>query len=83
MHRSSASRPRTTLAVAALLAAAVLAAACGARGGENVTDAAEINGNPQGAPTTAAPATPAAAPSRVRRVSVDAMRASVPPPGAR
>ncbi len=56
MHRSSASRPRTTLAVAALLAAAVLAAACGARGGENVTDAAEINGNPQGAPTTAAPA---------------------------
>ncbi|UDY37439.1 ABC transporter substrate-binding protein [Dermatobacter hominis] len=50
-HRSS--RPRTALAIAALLTISVLAAACGARGGENVTDAAEIDGTAEGAPATA------------------------------
>jgi len=52
--RSAPFRPARAALLGAVLAISLIAGACGARGGENVTDAAEVNGG--GVASTAAPA---------------------------
>ena len=45
MHRSSRTRSRSIAAITLVATLSILAAACGARGGEHVTDGPETNGS--------------------------------------
>ena len=55
-HRSDRTRSSMIVVAAVVAALAVISTACGARGGEKISDSAEMNGTPQGAPAAAAPA---------------------------